>query len=234
MIDPDNMRVRQCNEPFPLQIVWFTQLSCRKLLRVRKPFRFRLQELLHTTDQFLHLVQPDIFSRLMRMVVAGAEVDRGKIQMRRQNGNVAEASERCLEAKAVDMSLELPVAALIEYRVVAARAIQLHDIIDVWFDSGLCKGTCPVSAGFLILTEQDVTMDTLNQAQDHIHACPVIAANSLRRHHDRAVCGIADRFRLCAMDRVQMRNQQDRHRPFRVQKASLLPHGISVLNQLCF
>ena len=137
MIDPDNMRVRQCNEPFPLQIVWFTQLSCRKLLRVRKPFRFRLQELLHTADQLLHLVQPDIFSRLVRVVIAGAEVDRGKIQMRRQNGNVAEASERCLEAKAVDMSLELPVAALIEYRVVAARAIQLHDIIDVRFDSGL-------------------------------------------------------------------------------------------------
>ena len=180
MIDPDNMRVRQCNEPFPLQIVWFTQLSCRKLLRVRKPFRFRLQELLHTVDQLLHLVQPDIFSRLVRMVVAGAEVDRGKIQMRCQNGNVAEASERCLESKAVDMSLELPVAALIEYRVVAARAIQLHDIIDVRFDSGLCKGTCTVTAGFLILTEQDVTMTALDQTQDHIYARPVVAANSLR------------------------------------------------------
>ena len=58
--------------------------------------------------------------------------------------------------------------------------------------------------------------------------------NSLRRHHNRAICGIADCFRLGAMDGVQMRNQQDRHRPFRVQKASLLPHGISVLNQLCF
>ena len=146
------------------------------------------------------------------MVVAGAEVDRGKIQMRCQNGDVAEASERCLEAKAVDMLLELPVAALIEYRVVAARAIQLHDIIDVRFDSGLCKGTCPVSAGFLILTEQDVTMTALDQTQDHIHASPVIAANSLRRHHGRAVCGIADRFRLGAMDSVQMRNQQDRER----------------------
>ncbi len=107
MIDPDNMRVRQCNEPFPLQIVWFTQLSCRKLLRVRKLFCFRLQEFRYAADQVFYLVQPDIFSRLVRMVVAGAEVDRGKIQMRRQNGNVAEASERCLEAKAVDMSLEL-------------------------------------------------------------------------------------------------------------------------------
>ena len=74
----------------------------------------------------------------------------------------------------------LLVAALIEYRVVAARAIQLHDIIDVRFDSGLCKGTCPVSAGFLILTEQNVTMTALDQTQDHIHARPVIAANSLR------------------------------------------------------
>ena len=168
------------------------------------------------------------------MVVAGAEVDRGKIQVRCQNGNVAEASERCLESKAVDMSLELPVAALIEYRVVAARAIQLHDIIDVRFDSGLCKGTCPVSAGFLILTEQYVTMTALDQTQDHIHARPVIAANSLRRHHDRAVCGIADCFRLGAMDGVQMRNQQDRHCPLCVQKAALFLHGISVLNQLCF
>ena len=174
------MRVRQCNEPFPLQIVWFTQLSCRKPLRVRKLFCFRLQEFRYAADQVFYLVQPDIFSRLVRVVIAGAEVDRGKIQMRRQNGNVAEASERCLEAKAVDMSLELPVAALIEYRVVAARAIQLHDIIDVRFDSGLCKGTCPVSAGFLVLAEEDMTMDTLNQAQDHIHACPVVAANSLR------------------------------------------------------
>ena len=36
------------------------------------------------------------------------------------------------------------------------------------------------------------------------------------------------------MDRVQMRNQQDRRRPWCVQKASLFPHGISVLNQLGF
>ena len=96
------------------------------------------------------------------MVVAGAEVDRGKIQMRCQNGNVAEASERCLESKAVDMSLELPVAALIEYRVVAARAIQLHDIIDVRFDSGLYKSLCAVTTGFLVFAEQDVTMNALN------------------------------------------------------------------------
>ena len=114
MIDPDNMRVRQCNEPFPLQIVWFTQLSCRKPLRVRKLFCFRLQELLHTADQLLHLVQADKFSRLVCMVIAGAEVDRGKIQMRRKNGNVAEASERRLKAEVVDIPLKLPVSALID------------------------------------------------------------------------------------------------------------------------
>ena len=62
MIDPDNMRVRQCNEPFPLQIVWFTQLSCRKPLRVRKLFCFRLQEFRYAADQVFYLVQPDIFS----------------------------------------------------------------------------------------------------------------------------------------------------------------------------
>ena len=32
----------------------------------------------------------------------------------------------------------------------------------------------------LILTEEDMTMDALDQTQDHIHARPVIAANSLR------------------------------------------------------
>ena len=180
VIDPDKMRVRQCNEPFPLQTVRFIQFPCRRLRRIGKSLRFRLQEFLHAVDQFFYFIQPDIFSRLMRMVIAGTKVDRGKIQMRRKNGNVAKAPERRLKAEAVDILLKLPVAALIEYGVVAAHAIQLHDIIDVRFNSGLYKSLCAVTAGFLVLAEEDMTMDTLNQAQDHIHACPVVAANSLR------------------------------------------------------
>ena len=117
------MRIKQCREPFPLQIARFTQLPCRKLLRIRKPFRFRLQKLRYATDQSLYLVQPDIFSRLMRVLIPCAEVDRGKIQMRCQNGNVAEAPERRLKAKPVDILLKLPIAALIKYRVIVSNAI---------------------------------------------------------------------------------------------------------------
>ena len=82
--------------------------------------------------------------------------------MRCQNGNIAEAPERCLKAKPVDILLKLPIAALIKYRVIVSNAIQLHDIIDIRNDPGLCKGACTVTAGFLILTEQNVTMNALN------------------------------------------------------------------------
>lgn len=69
MIDPDNMRIKQCREPFPLQTVRFVQLSCRKPLRIRKLFCFRLQEFRYAADQVFYLVQPDIFSRLVCVVI---------------------------------------------------------------------------------------------------------------------------------------------------------------------
>ena len=153
MVDPNNMRIKQRNESFSLQAVRFVQFPCRRLRRIGKSLRFRLQELSYAADQFLHLIQPDIFSRLVCVVITGTEVDRSEIQLRCQNGNVAEAPERRLKPKSVDILLKLSVAALIEYGVVAAHAIQFHNIIDVRFDSGLYKSVCAVTASFLIFAE---------------------------------------------------------------------------------
>ena len=56
MVDPDNMRIKQRNESFPLQTVRFIQFPCRRLRRIGKSLRFRLQELLHAVDQFFYFV----------------------------------------------------------------------------------------------------------------------------------------------------------------------------------
>ena len=69
-----------------------------------------------------------------------------------------------------------------------------------------------MAADLLSLTKQDMTMKILNEPQDHVNASPVVSANSLRRHHNRSVRRIADRFRRVIVNSVQMRDQQDRER----------------------
>ena len=144
------------------------------------------------------------------VVVARADIDCGDIQVRGNNGDVAETSPGLLKTETADKFDKLPVVAAIEYCVIPAMPVQFNQVIDLRADAGAFKFPGALAANFLVLTEQDVALGLLQNPQDHVDPGPVIPADALRRHHHTAILGVADMLHQLAVNGVHVGNQHDR------------------------
>ena len=125
------------------------------------------------------------------------------------HGDVAERTVAFVKAEPADVLDKFPVITAIEYGVISAVPVQFNQVVDFRADAGACKFSGALAAGFLVLAEQDMAPGLLQNAQDHVNAGPVIAADTLRGHHDTAILGVADMFCQLAVNRVHVGDQHN-------------------------
>ena len=144
------------------------------------------------------------------VVVASTDIDCGNIKVWGHNGDVAETSPGFPKTETTDEPDKFPVVAAVEYCVVPAMPVQLHQVIDLRADAGAFKFPGTLASNFLVLTEQDVALGLLQNPQDHVDPGPVVPADALRRHHHTAVLGVADMLHQLAVNGVHVGDQHNR------------------------
>ena len=152
--------------------------------------------------------------------------------MRCDYRNVGKGAVVFRKAEAKNKVGEIGVVATVKYRIVTSAPIHLNDVIDLWIYFGSRKLVGTLTAAFLVLAEQHVTLEVAYKLKDHIDSATVIAADSLGRHHVPHILRKANNRWLIVVYSIKMRYKENWNITLGIKESLLIYRLIPIILKL--